>query len=100
MKVDNLTEQAIAAIKKAIVMGELKLGESISEIGICKKYNLSKTPVREALAILNHDELVNKVARRGSFVFDISLNDIEFYIAVSASGENNYEYSDILYFIK
>ena len=77
MKVDNLTEQAIAAIKKAIVMGELKLGESISEIGICKKYNLSKTPVREALAILNHDELVNKVARRGSFVFDISLNEIE-----------------------
>ena len=51
MKVDNLTEQEIAAIKKAIVMGELKLGESISEIGICKKYNLSKTPVREALAI-------------------------------------------------
>ena len=61
MKQDNLTEQAIAVIKKSIVSGEMKLGEAISELGICKKYNLSKTPVREALVILSHDELINKV---------------------------------------
>ena len=77
MKQDNLTEQAIAVIKKSIVSGEMKLGEAISELGICKKYNLSKTPVREALVILSHDELVNKVARKGCFVFDITLNEIE-----------------------
>ena len=77
MKQDNLTEQAIAVIKKSIVSGEMKLGEAISELGICKKYNLSKTPVREALVILSHDELVNKIARKGCFVFDITLNEIE-----------------------
>ena len=77
MKQDNLTEQAIAVIKKSIVSGEMKLGEAISELGICKKYNLSKTPVREALVILSHEELVNKVARKGCFVFDITLNEIE-----------------------
>ena len=77
MKQDNLTEQAIAVIKKSIVSGEMKLGEAISELGICKKYNLSKTPVREALVILSHDELVNKIARKGCFVFDINLNEIE-----------------------
>ncbi len=31
MKQDNLTEQAIAVIKKSIVSGEMKLGEAISE---------------------------------------------------------------------
>ena len=77
MKQDNLTEQAIFVIKNAIIMGELKLGEAISEVGICNKYNLSKTPVREALVILSHEELVNKVARKGCFVFDITLNEIE-----------------------
>ena len=77
MKQENLTEQAFFLIKNAIIMGELKLGEAISEVGICKKYNLSKTPVREALVILSHEELVNKVARKGCFVFDITLNEIK-----------------------
>ncbi len=77
MNQNNLTNQAISSIKEAIVSGEIKLGEAISEIGICKKYNLSKTPVREALVILSHEELVTKVARRGCFVFDITLNEIK-----------------------
>ena len=77
MKQDNLTDQAIFVIKNAIINGELKLGEAISEVGLCNKYNLSKTPVREALVILSHEELVNKVARKGCFVFDITLSEIE-----------------------
>ena len=77
MQQANLTEQAIFIIKKAIIIGELKLGEAISEIGICKSYKLSKTPVREALVILSHEELVKKVARKGCFVFDITLSEIE-----------------------
>ena len=72
----NLTDQAIYIIKNAIVMGDLKLGEAISEIGICDKYNLSKTPVREALVILSHEGLVNKISRKGCFVFDITINEI------------------------
>ena len=39
MEQGNLTEQAISIIKNAIVMGELKLGEAVSEIGICKGIN-------------------------------------------------------------
>ena len=74
---DNLTEQSKKIIKNAIIYGELKLGESISEIGICKKYGLQKTPVREALIILSIEGLVKKVRRRGSFVFDITVKEIE-----------------------
>ena len=77
MEQGNLTEQAISIIKNAIVMGELKLGEAVSEIGICNRYQLSKTPVREALVILSHEGLVNKVSRKGCFVFDITLSEIE-----------------------
>ena len=77
MEQGNLTEQAISIIKNAIVMGQLKLGEAVSEIGICNRYKLSKTPVREALVILSHEGLVNKVSRKGCFVFDITLSEIE-----------------------
>ena len=74
---DNLTEQSKKIIRNAIIYGELKLGESISEIGICNKYGLQKTPVREALIILSIEGLVKKVRRRGSFVFDITVKEIE-----------------------
>ena len=74
---DNLTQQSKKIIRNAIIYGELKLGESISEIGICNKYGLQKTPVREALIILSIEGLVKKVRRRGSFVFDITVKEIE-----------------------
>ena len=74
---DNLTEQSKKIIRNAIIYGELKLGESISEIGICNKFGLQKTPVREALIILSFEGLVKKVRRRGSFVFDITVKEIE-----------------------
>ena len=77
MNLDNLMNNATEAIRKAIIYGEFELGEPLSEVKICKKYNLSKTPVREALAILQNEGLVNRIARRGSFVFDITVSEIK-----------------------
>lgn len=77
MNSDNLMINATEAIRKDIIYGEYKLGEPLSEIKICKKYHLSKTPVREALAILQNEGLVNRIARRGSFVFDITVSEIK-----------------------
>ena len=77
MNSDNLMINATEAIRKDIIYGEYELGEPLSEVKICKKYNLSKTPVREALAILQNEGLVNRIARRGSFVFDITVSEIK-----------------------
>ena len=77
MKNNNLTKNATFKIRNAIIFGELKLGEALSEFGVCEKYNLSKTPVREAFTILNHEGLINKINRKGCFVFDITVNEIE-----------------------
>ena len=77
MNSDNLMINATEAIRKDIIYGEYELGESLSEVKICKKYHLSKTPVREALAVLQNEGLVNRIARRGSFVFDITVSEIK-----------------------
>ena len=77
MNSDNLMINATEAIRKDIIYGEYELGEPLSEVKICKKYHLSKTPVREALAILQNEGLVNRIARRGSFVFDITVSEIK-----------------------
>ncbi len=77
MNPDNLMLNATDTIRKAIIYGDFSLGAPLSELKICKKYNLSKTPVREAFAILQNEGLINRIARRGSFVFDITVSEIK-----------------------
>ena len=74
---NNLTYSALDIIRNAIVNGEFGLGESLSEIKICEKYNLSKTPVREAFSVLKNEGLLNRISRKGTFVFDITVNEIQ-----------------------
>ena len=74
---NNLTFLALDIIRNAIVNGDFGLGESLSEIKICEKYNLSKTPVREAFSVLKNEGLINRIPRKGTFVFDITVNEIQ-----------------------
>ena len=64
-----LTEVARERIRDAIVGGELKLGEQMSEAQLAARMGISKTPVREALLRLQGDGLVEIHPQRGSFVF-------------------------------
>jgi DNA-binding GntR family transcriptional regulator len=64
-----LTEVARERIRDAIVGGELKLGEQVSEAQLAARMGISKTPVREALLRLQGDGLVEIHPQRGTFVF-------------------------------
>lgn len=64
-----LTEVARERIRDAIVDGELKLGEQMSEAQLAHRMGISKTPVREALLRLQGDGLVEVHPQRGTFVF-------------------------------
>lgn len=63
-------------IRDAIVFGELALGEAISEERLAAKFGVSRTPVREALSLLQLQGLVDVRPQRGSFVFQPSEADI------------------------
>lgn len=64
-----LTERVCERIREAIVRGELKLGEQVSEAQLAQRMEVSKTPVREALLRLKRDGLVEIHPQRGTFVF-------------------------------
>lgn len=66
--------QSLAAIvaerlKDSILRRELALGEALSEEKIAAAMEVSRTPVREALTILQLQGLITIIPRRGSFVF-------------------------------
>jgi DNA-binding LacI/PurR family transcriptional regulator len=56
-------------LKNAILSGHLKKGELIeSESQLCRRFNISRGPVRQALASLERERLVVKIPGKGSFV--------------------------------
>ena len=73
----SLAEIAADAIRKRIIEGSLELGEQIKESELAESMGLSKTPVREALLQLEAEHLVTILARKGTFVFTISAEDLE-----------------------
>jgi DNA-binding GntR family transcriptional regulator len=72
----SLTEQAAAYIRGRIVHGALQCGESLSELALAEELGVSKTPVREALLELKRQGLVEVHPQRGTFVFEMSADQV------------------------
>lgn len=60
-----------------ILANRLLPGSPISEGEVASILGLSRTPVREALKILDTEGLVKQIPNRGTFVADITVQDIE-----------------------
>jgi GntR family transcriptional regulator, rspAB operon transcriptional repressor len=65
------------ALRDAIISTELEPGQQISENEIADKLGVSRTPVREALARLRDDQLVQIVPQLGTFVSRISVAGVD-----------------------
>lgn len=65
----SLTEIVASRLRQAIVDGEFALGEMISEETLAASFGVSRTPVRDALTLLQNTGLVEIRPKRGSFVF-------------------------------
>jgi DNA-binding GntR family transcriptional regulator len=73
----SATERVEEHIRQAIYRGTLKPKERVIEEDLAKQLDCSRGPVREALLRLERDGLIVTVARRGTFVQDISPQSIE-----------------------
>ena len=71
------TDRVEEYIRNAIYRGSLKPRERVIEEDVAKHLNCSRGPVREAFLRLERDGLVVTVARRGTFIRDISRESIE-----------------------
>src|SRR6266446_9229971 len=66
------TETAYAALKKAILRGEIEEGVFLSESAIMHRYGIGRTPFREACNRLHDERLLEVVPRRGYLVPEVS----------------------------
>lgn len=71
-----LSANLYADLQADILSGEFPDNSKLTEQVICKKYNVSRTPVREAFRQLEADGLIENVPNRGAYVTALSKRDI------------------------
>ena len=71
-----LREIVSDALRQAIRDGLLPPGERLMEIPLAEELGVSRTPIREAIRILEQEGLVVMIPRRGTYVADMSLKDV------------------------
>jgi DNA-binding GntR family transcriptional regulator len=69
-------EAVLAALRQAIVSGELRPGEQVRQDALAERFGVSRVPLREALKILEGEGSVTYLPRRGYFVAELSLSDL------------------------
>ena len=72
-----LSQQAYEQIKNLIVTLQLAPGSVIDEAQLQEELQLGRTPIREALKRLALESLVSIVPRRGIFVTNIGISDLQ-----------------------
>jgi DNA-binding GntR family transcriptional regulator len=63
-------------LRQAIIDSELPLGAELSEVGLAARLGVSRTPVREALGLLQAQGMVHIIPQKGSYVFFPSEQDL------------------------
>lgn len=79
-KIESSREFIYRTIKQSIIEFYFIPGDKISEPSIASELNVSRTPVREALILLENEGLVDILPKQGTFVSKINIEDIKNFV--------------------
>lgn len=72
----SLSEQVFNTLSDDILAGRRQAGESLPELKLCQQFGVSRTPVREALRMLEQKGLCELVPNRGAVVQGITDSEL------------------------
>lgn len=82
-----LREQVANILREMIIKGQFDPGEQLSERQLCAAFNISTTPIKEALRMLQTEGLVYTIPRKGTFISNALGDRISQSIMMRASLE-------------
>ena len=83
----TIAGQVAERLKAEILAGEREPGSRLRQVEIAQRLGVSTTPVREALAMLQREGLVQLEAQRGAVVFLPSVRDLREHYEIRAALE-------------
>lgn len=74
---NSLHHEVATTLRGRIFSGELKPGEFLDEPALVEDLKISRTPLREALKVLDAEGLIRHEPRRGCFVKEVTEQDLD-----------------------
>jgi len=73
----TLSASIVATIKERVISWQYPPEHRLTEEALCREFNVSRSPVREALRVLATNGLIKRMANRGYAVRQVNLREIE-----------------------
>jgi DNA-binding GntR family transcriptional regulator len=83
----SLRDMVVDAIRDAIIQGKLKPGDKIPEIELAEQLGVSRTPIREAIRILEQQGLVNTRPKNGTYIARLNPDEVRDSLLVRSALE-------------
>lgn len=80
-----LRDVVFNTLREAILKGELKPGERLMELQLAAKLGVSRTPIREAIRMLEQEGLAVTMPRKGAEVARMTEKDMEDVLQIRAA---------------
>jgi DNA-binding GntR family transcriptional regulator len=87
VKRQTFREQIVETLRSLIISGDLEPGSQVVEAEMAERFGVSRGPLREALRQLIEDGLLVTVPYTGTYVADLSIEDIEEIFSLRAELE-------------
>jgi DNA-binding GntR family transcriptional regulator len=84
VSVATAQQHAVDALRRLVVSGALRPGARVNQEDVAAELGLSVAPVREALRVLEQEGQLTYLPRRGYFVTELRMEDLEEIYALRA----------------
>lgn len=88
LSLKSLAQQVAEKIENEIIEGRFQPGQRLLESTLSEQWNISRSPIREAMRILTGEGLLIFRSRKGTFVAPLSRNELENLYTIRASLES------------
>ena len=72
----TLRDSLVDRLRESILTGELQPGEKVNQVQIARAFGVSRGPLREALSTLQEEGLIENIPYRGTFVVELTNENI------------------------
>lgn len=83
----SLHQELVSRLQQMIINGDLTPGAKVPEKDLCLRFDVSRTPMREALKVLASDGLVRLEPNRGARVTPVTIGEVNEVFPVLAALE-------------
>jgi DNA-binding GntR family transcriptional regulator len=77
MEIKSVTDSVTEYLRKQIITGELAADQRLNETDLASRLDISRPPLREAFRILENEHLVVSIPRKGTYVSNLSVEDLQ-----------------------